>query len=335
MEYAAGTGFHRGLSCCAVSFTPPPDFRGAVLLAAAVVSPATVMAVNYGNNEMLIFAMAIAGCSLWTGRRSGRLSAYAVFFLTAMLKYFPIVLLCLALRERSKRVAILAAAIMLMLAVFGFTAAEQIRLSFLNVYTMSPFSYLFGVKNISELAMRMNLASPSLAVIIRLLLTLAVVTTAWFLSNRLRAQGVMERLDLDHRAFLLVGGLLILAAYFSTQNVAYRQIHMLMALPGLLAVSRNEGGRWAGLPPLAVVLMYLFPLRIHAAGLFVDGGFVWGAVSLFGVLAREVAWLILATGLLALIFAGLRELSGSVQIENGIRRFGTQSKKRLSRHTPG
>lgn len=298
-----------------------PDFRGRLLMIAGVVSPPTVMAVNYGNNELLIFALAVAGVWLWVGRRRRRWGAYAVFIVAALLKYFPVALLGLALREKPKRAIIPILAAGLTATVFILAAADQIRLSFLNIYTLSPFSYVFGVKNIGELAIRMNLASPPLALVIRLCLTLAIAGTAWCLSERLRARGVLDRLDPTRRAFLLAGSLLVVSAYFFTQNVAYRQVHLLLALPGLYALGRTECGRWASLAPIAVLLMYLFPLRIHLAGLFAEGSFAWGAISLFGILVRETAWVMLATCLLALALAGLRALPASVRIELRARRL--------------
>lgn len=286
-----------------------PTRGGAGLMAIAMIAPSTAMAIQYGNNEMLLFGLAVLGAGLLGSDWARRRWSYAVFLLMFLLKYFPIVVMATALRERPARLFALAAVSVAVALAFGVAAGDQLGLSFENIYTMSPFAYLFGLKNVTYFIELMGLVSRTGGSLLRVAIMLAMAAAAALLARDARLRALVDALPARHRDFLVVGALLVVTAYFATQNVTYRQIYMLMALPGLLCLRQAaEGGpRYLrALPILAVVLMFAFPLRLYARSIFVEGSPVFQIVSLWGFLLQEAGWAIQITALLTLLFAALR-----------------------------
>ncbi|WP_120717578.1 hypothetical protein [Tsuneonella amylolytica] len=283
---------------------PAKDRRGLAFRIAAVLSPSTLMAIEYGNNEMLIFALAVAGAILVARSWTARVAAYAVFFLLGLLKYFPFTALALALRERPARLFAVSAATALGLALFAALAGEQLRLSLANIPSMSAMSYVFGVKNFSDLMTASGVTGP-VPVFVRGILTAIVVGGAVVLALKAEVRSAAGSLDEGTRIFLLVGGILTVSAYLLAQNVAYRQVHMLMVLPALLAIAAREGSdrRWRALPWIAVGLMYAFTIRMGIRAPFGEDTPAFAILTLAGFFARELAWLVQATVVLALVIA--------------------------------
>ncbi len=60
---------------------------------------------------LIIFVLAVIGSNLWLGSLPLRLLGYAVFLLAGMLKFYPLALLILALRERPRVSLSIAAAV--------------------------------------------------------------------------------------------------------------------------------------------------------------------------------------------------------------------------------
>jgi hypothetical protein len=102
-------------------------------------------------------------------------------------------------------------------------------------------------------------------------------------------------LDAAETAFLLIGCTLVVSCFATVQNVAYRAIWFLCALPALTASGR--AGRWLAIA--IVLLMWNGTLRhaVNAAGGLRLG--IW--------LARELAWWAVVTLLAALLLRLLWE----------------------------
>ena len=82
----------------------------AIFYAVLVCSPAALMAVERGNVDVLLFCLLIAAAAL-AMRPRARLLGYALVFLCAVLKLFPVFGFALALREKLRAgIAVLATA---------------------------------------------------------------------------------------------------------------------------------------------------------------------------------------------------------------------------------
>jgi hypothetical protein len=134
-----------------------------------------------------------------------------------------------------------------------------------------------------------------------------VILAGWRYSKRKEGAEALQFLETTELAFLLSGALLITASYLVTQNVAYRLIYLLMVLPALLVVaSKSTSSLLRSLPYLAILAMFIFPIRRHLAELGEPGSTWWTLATTLGVYVREAAWLFLASGLLALVLCWAR-----------------------------
>ena len=291
----------------ALCFIPPGESRrGRVLMALAVVSPATLMAVNYGNNDLVVFALLVAAIAALGLSGKGRALGYGLLVFTGLLKFFPFAAMGWAATERPRIAAAVVAALALVLFAFVLLAGEQLPLSLASMVTMSAGSYVFGLKDLAVMATEMGLAGPGSAWALRIGLTTVLLVAGWQTSKRYAALNLPEFMTEVQWRFLVIGALVLLGAYLGNQNLAYRMIFVLLLLPGLDALRRVPGERFGQMAIIAVALMYFFPLRIHLEDLFAQGSQGRFLVSVAGILLREALWIGLATTLLGLVFAYLR-----------------------------
>jgi hypothetical protein len=83
-------------------------WRDQVVVALAAFSSATIYGVERGNIDLIIFMMALAA-GLWAARSPPvRLAGYGLLLIAGLLKFYPLVGLVLALRERFARFLVIA-----------------------------------------------------------------------------------------------------------------------------------------------------------------------------------------------------------------------------------
>jgi len=275
----------------------------------AMLSPPVLMAIEYGNNEMVIFALAVLAATLLSRGATARSAAYVMILLAGLLKYFPFAAMAAALRERRPVTLVWAVVGVVVLAGYIAIAGEQFALSLRNIFTMSPVSYVFGVKSIG-VAARMLGAPVEVALAARMFFSMLALFGGWHLSRDPALRKAIEALPQVHRNFLLVGCLMTLSAWLLAQNVDYRQIYLLMVLPGLLCMRPMLSGfRLRYLPWLVLALMLEWPLRHHMNSLFAVGSTMRVTVEILGVIFREAGWLALAAALTALALCALGDIS--------------------------
>ena len=277
--------------------------RGQVLAALAVLSPATLMAADYGNNDMLVFAVIVAAIAA-LGWRPGL--GYALLLLAGLLKYFPFAALGWAGGERPRVTAWVAAALAGVLILFVWLAGMQLPLSLASMVTMSAGSYVFGIKDLPIMAGELGLVNGPGALAIRLAVTAVLLVIGWQRATRFALAGVRAAMSAAEWRFLIVGSLVLLGAYIGNQNLVYRMIFVLLLLPGLDALRAVPGQRFGAMAVVAVALMYLFPLRVHLQALFTPNSGSELIVTVIGILLREALWFTLAATLLGLVFVHLR-----------------------------
>ena len=291
----------------ALGFIPLGEsLRGRVLAVLAVLSPASLMAADYGNNDMLIFAI-VVGAIVALGKTSrGQMLGYGLILFAGLLKYFPFAALGWAGAQRPRQVVLVGAVLAVVLIAFVALAGEQLPLSFASMVTMSAGSYVFGIKNLPVMVAEIGLAGPRGVLALRLVLTLAVLVAAWRRSARYARLDLPGTIPEPQWRFLIIGSLVVVGAYFGNQNLDYRMIFLLLVLPGLDALRRVPGQGFGRMAVVAVSLMYLFPVRMQIEGWFAAGSTGLFLVSVADIMIREVLWFALATTLLGLVFAHLR-----------------------------
>lgn len=278
-----------------------PRNRGELAIAAlASCSHATFYAVERANIDIIVFsAMALA---IFAGQRTlrGRMGLYAVALGGALIKFYPLVLGALALRERPRvlaRIAVVFAAVMGLLV---WHYAPQLAVV---VHTIPPYHYfsdMFGAGAL-PLTLRRMFDWPEWTVWATTFTLVAGLL--WF---AVRHSGKFARIIPKGRreTVMLVAGALITGGCFLLQtNNSYRAIFLLLIVPGLLRMSgRSTVARWA----VGGVLICLWAEVIRNA----LSQLGWLPLSWSLTILRECVWWYVAAVLAAIILAFVRQSLG-------------------------
>jgi hypothetical protein len=297
---------------------------------AASCSGAVAWELAAANVDEVIFLIVLAALWCLPAHRRLQLAGYALFLLAAALKFYPAALLALMARE-PVRVILLAVILCdvaggLYFSEFraGTAAAVAVLPGFL------PFLDLFGALNLPYglvLLHNLNnltlLPAPAayLAAIHRpmamfwlhggkLAGCVAVLIVAML---RAPARGhELRELDEVRLLCLLAGAILITFCFMATQNLNYREIFLLLALPGLAALARRRDDPMLLWGP--VLLMWETPIRHLAttlAGAVLAGRYqVDAQVAVW--LLRELLWWWFVLQLLEIIISFLRGAAASL-----------------------
>ena len=133
---------------------PPVRTRaGLVVMLLATVSSACVFAVERANLDVLLFLMCLAGAALLGGTWLRRTLAYALFGAAALLKFYPIVLMFAAARERLPRLMAVAVALVLGVIVFLFVYGAELAMALRGVGALNthwgPFTDRYGAQQLA------------------------------------------------------------------------------------------------------------------------------------------------------------------------------------------
>ncbi len=140
-----------GLFLLSLAALPAPRGRNAMaLMLLGVFSTMTVFALERANIDPLIFALAALAGLFLPRASSARFLAYPLMVTAALIKFYPVVLLALGLRERPRVFAILAAASVAVLALFAAVYYPELRVALANVPEGKNFTDLFGAPNLPQ-----------------------------------------------------------------------------------------------------------------------------------------------------------------------------------------
>jgi hypothetical protein len=228
----------------------------------SAISSATFYAVERANADIIMFLIIVLGVLACGSGPLLRMAGYAVITLAGLLKFYPMVALILATRERMAifvSIAFGATIALGGLALFYWGELVQManNLSWItNVYFIP---IVFGAKDLpagvgvlmSEITSNLyhNATGAELTGrlvrdgVLSLLILLALAIATQF-GRRCRLQYAVERLGAREADFLLVGSGLICGSLFAGENNLYRGIFLLLAVPGLLTLSHQSTERF-------------------------------------------------------------------------------------------
>jgi hypothetical protein len=298
-------------------------------------SPVTAFALERANNDILVFLLAVMGALLWASAERRRLTAYVFFLLAGLLKYYPLVLLLLIARERWRRVVVLSSAATLFTAALIACYRTELALALGNIPTGTHFSEAFSAQNLPYGIMEMMgggsigfLKIPAICLL--LLLSSAAIHHAWQTARLLQLNPIDW--SIWELRILIVAALLLPACFFTAQNITYRGIYLMLAIPGLNHLRRSAAQpalkRWSTRIMAAVLFLIWGSLGFRAFEAVFgasEPGSTRFAIDLFARisywLVHEFFWWWLIAGLLALVIAWLRSLATPNEIAIWLRRM--------------
>ncbi|WP_297367988.1 hypothetical protein [Acidocella sp.] len=271
------------------------------------VSGAVIFALQRANLDALLFLGVLLAVGLLGGRGAARLVAYGLFGLLGALKYYPAVLLALVARERARWLALAAGPAALLGGVFLWRFGARLARALTLVPHGPPLGNCFGALDVPlAVGVWQGLArGASRAEITAFQLTPALHGLFWGLvallvwrgwRGRAACRAGLTELAPFTQRLLLAGAMLIVACFLLAQNIDYRGIFLLLALPGLYQLR----------PRAAWVAVGLMSEGLFRIGALEVGGLVGGAGA--GMAAYIVVWMVreaLWWGLVARLLAVL------------------------------
>ena len=244
----------------ALATFPPPRRSGAFwVIFLATFSSLTAFALERANVDLIMFLLAVAGVNCWFGRLPSRLAGYGIFLVAGLLKFYPLVLLALALRERPRVFAGVCVAAFITLLGFGLTYHDEISRILANVPKGLPFDNLFAAAALPN-GIVMMIAVPTdgaavlgsdaqgeLGRVGLALLTSLSIFCATVIERRCGLKAALAAMPHREAGLLIAGAMLLSGCFFAGQNVGYRAIMVLPALPGLLFLSCSQPSRFGRL----------------------------------------------------------------------------------------
>jgi hypothetical protein len=321
-SWAGGLALHVGLAgvglallfIMALVALPAPEERfGFWVRLPASLSASVIFVLERANLDAVIFILAVCGVLLWLRGAVLRLAGYALFCAAAALKFYPVALLVLALRERPWRLMVLAAVGLLAVAGFMLRFGAGTLAALAVVPHGPPFGNCFGAIDI-PLGISLGLAAlhgnplthlahfhmpPAL----RFAYGAMILAAFWrAMANRALYRDALNALDPARLAFLIAGAALACACFFMAQNILYRAVFLLLALPGMCALTASLP-KARSLAVFIVLLMWesLFRIGTLAILLPVAGPALAYAAVIMVWLGRELIWWWVVTQFLAIL----------------------------------
>jgi hypothetical protein len=293
-----------------------------MLFILAMLSAASAFAFERGNLDLLIFSFAVFAAVCLDGRLPARLFGYAIILLAGVLKFYPMVLFVLLLRERWKSIVAIGAVIAAAAVTFYAIFRDELPRMAVNLPTSFPPGQAWGAKGLprglNDLLPRILAAfgyraawvdpfrDTHIAAYGLLIVLLAVsLLCALRLAHRTGMVAALDSLSLSDQRFLVTGTALVCGCFFLGQSLPYRAIYLLIALPALLILSHGSEARRIFRWTVAAVLFVLWqvPPRRFIAWEFGGTYFPveWGAVNYVAWFIVEVVWWWLITVLMAIL----------------------------------
>lgn len=301
-----------------LAMLPPARTRSELgLRVAAVLSTAVAYATERANVDVPIFLIVLTMLAALRGRFTLRMAGYALALLAAGLKYYPAPLLLLALRERTLRLLVIFIAAAAAGVAFLLAYGHDVRRSLPNIPGGLGFADMFGAADLrfdaaivlkaAGASVGMRAVLPSLMLAAAFAVALAAVMRLW---RRGDWAAAIARLEEGQRNALVAGALLSLGCFMAGQNLDYRFIFLLLALPGLSALGGDVslGRLWAvrHATALGVLLLWEQGIRYDTEALATALG--WSKATQAGLMlplwaAREAAFWTLMTVLATILVA--------------------------------
>jgi hypothetical protein len=314
----------------------PRSLTDVTLFALAVFSPATMFALERANADLILFLLILYASAIDSEMPVRRASAYILYLLAGLLKYYPLALLILLVRNSRRAVLLYSGAIFSALLAFAIYYHSSVSASLPNIAAASCHGIRYGPNDIGPLYFGFNFGAknlpfgmacwfgdnPSIAsvVVAVLLLVLATATALGIWGNLRIIEGVEVDWTGNEMRRLALASVLITACFAAGPNNNYREIYFLLVIPGLVRL------RLATTDPrlcrrcsclITVILLLMWEQFIRPRLEDIDGPATWFAPWF----VYELLWWWLIAALGAIAASYLRRQPLSVESMAGLHRL--------------
>jgi hypothetical protein len=310
----------------ALAALPLPKGRRAwIMTGLATFSSTTAFGVERGNADLILFVMIVLAVMLWNYHIACRWVGYLLFGLAGLLKFYPLVLFIMALRERVMVFLSICLTVMLTLLIFAWAYGAETLRALSALPKRLYFTDMFGAVNLpfglvravlfilnpaddwSESALARGRVA-SVVLIAALILGMGVGATWLVRRGGLRAG--LAALSQQERGFLVAGAAVVVGCFFAGQSIGYRGVYLLLVLPGLLSMAQALPEQLARATMALTcwsIVFVMWVITIQVA-LFLAGlnPIVPSSGSLAGMahwLVNQLAWWLITTVLVSVLLA--------------------------------
>jgi hypothetical protein len=319
-----------------LGFLPQPrDWRNRALVVFGTFSSMPVYCIERGNSDLLVFLLVVISALCVMRGFAMRLLGYAIIMVAAALKFYPLVLLLLLLRERLRTALLIGSIALLCSVAFVWWYASELVRAVHNIARGQPFGDTWGAVN---LPFGFTTLHPRILKVLHLydvmgiglllLLTAGAFSGAILIAMRQDVRANLAAMPARARLFLLLGAIMMCGCFFGGQSIGYRAVHLLFVLPGLLGLASSAddvvAARIFRLTAYATLYLLWMLLIQEGVALLFGGSAAPPYESAAGYVAwyvHQVIWWWVITVLLAILLRlGLDSPTGQdlVKIVHGI-----------------
>lgn len=279
-----------------------------VIMVLSTASSASVYAMERGNNDLVIFALVSLAAVLTIRNVALRRLGYAFALLAGLLKYYPLVTMAIALRERPGRFFAITLASIAVTALAVLVTWDDLVRVLRSIPIGQFYTDMFGSKSVGLTMVELFGAPRWADPLVRAVLSLVAIGVGLRIGLGHALHTDLARLSPRERSFLLVGALMCCSCYFSAQNIGYRAINLILVMPAitaLLALTGRPVYRW--IAAAAVALLWTGAWRYLWEDGVMAGAGQFDVSRYAALFLRDALWWGVIAFLLATIVALLRD----------------------------
>ncbi len=276
----------------------------ALSLTLTLFSNSVFFALYQGNIDILIFIIFLVAGRLLLCSARLRAVGYGMILFAGSLKFYPVAVMMIAMRERIPAFLLVLAVSLLGLGGFVYYFGHDAE-RVMGLIPNGKITQMFGAnvigRGIEEFPFGIrtsNNAPPysTLGFAVQAALTLSTALAAAQCARSVSFCDAVRRLPVAHQLYLAIGCILILACFFSGSSYRYRGVFLLLVIPALSLLAATSESAKLRLACRLAVLTTIGLLWSVQIGNGLDHGLIFSnqvtADFLFAVywLARELAW---------------------------------------------
>lgn len=303
----AGLGLDLVFLCSVFLLPQAKSWSAVAVMTAALLSGAVALALERANLDLAIFVIAIVAAGWSLHGPVLRSVAYGLITLAALIKYYPGIMLLLALRERLRFLLLLAAALLAVGVLVVWVEGHALTRALHNMEKGTRFTTSFGAGIFPEGLVYLIAPGAKRAAHFAEFVAVLIAGGYAYATARLGdIRAAMQSLPQRDRNLMLIGCALIVGCFFTAQNAPYRGIYFLFILPGLMAMGREASSAAARhrlmlLTGAILFLMWDQFFRLVVTQSVVAFGFGITLSNVIFWFLRETVWWWVASILLAIL----------------------------------